>query len=180
MARKIGLGIGIPVAGILAVVILFPAVIENPMQAPLAINNQVQDSLAAASDAIIETPEEKERALRLDERQIAELVSQERIDRGLNNLRYDEKLSEVGREHSDWMAATGTFEHSGNQYYHCMGENIAMQTRGPMTPKEVVDLWMDSSGHRAAILWRTHVAVGAGIAEADNVDFYYTLIMKGC
>lgn len=104
-------------------------------------------------------------------------INKERAAQGLNTLTWKDDLAEVGRKHSEWMAATGNFEHSGNQYYNCMGENLLMQTRSFMTAEEAVSTWMESEGHREAILFKSHIAAGAGVAQAENGNTYYTLIM---
>ena len=46
--------------------------------------------------------------------------------------------------------------------YKSAGENIA---RGQKSPKEVVDGWMNSSGHRANILNKSYTHIGVGYVE---------------
>jgi uncharacterized protein YkwD len=46
--------------------------------------------------------------------------------------------------------------------YRTAGENIAKATTGYRSPAEVIQMWMDSSGHRANILNRDYTSVGIG------------------
>src|SRR5690606_18872346 len=106
-------------------------------------------------------------------------VNAERMKHGLNALVWSDDLARVAQNHSSLMARTQLFEHSGNQYYNCMGENIMKRSGSSniASANEVVGSWMNSDGHRAAILFESHAKAGAGIAQSTNGDSYYTLIM---
>src|SRR5690606_6870063 len=58
------------------------------------------------------------------EKRIVQQVNAERMKHGLNALVWSDDLARVAQNHSSLMARTQLFEHSGNQYYNCMGENI--------------------------------------------------------
>ena len=49
---------------------------------------------------------------------------------------------------------------------HCVGENIAM---GQRTPREVVDGWMNSPGHRANILSSSFAEIGVRNTEFAQI-----------
>ena len=49
--------------------------------------------------------------------------------------------------------------------YKSAGENIAM---GQKTPKEVVQAWMNSEGHRANILNGSYTHIGVGYVANGN------------
>ena len=49
-----------------------------------------------------------------------------------------------------------------------MGENIAA---GYMTPKEVVEGWMNSTGHRENILSPKFTEIGVGCYENKNLEY---------
>ena len=49
--------------------------------------------------------------------------------------------------------------------YRSAGENIAM---GQRTPQEVVNAWMNSSGHRANILSKDFTHIGVGHHASGN------------
>ena len=57
--------------------------------------------------------------------------------------------------------------------YRSAGENIA---KGQSTPKQVVDAWMNSSGHRANILNSSFNRIGVGYVADGN---YWTQMFIG-
>ena len=60
--------------------------------------------------------------------------------------------------------------------YRSAGENIAM---GQRTPQEVMNSWMNSSGHRANILNPSFTTLGVGIAKDANGTIYWTQMFIG-
>lgn len=106
------------------------------------------------------------------EDQVLTLVNKERATAGLSPLTMDENLRKVARIKSTDMRTNGYFSHTSPTYgspfdmmeqfgisYTAAGENIA---QGYTTPEQVVNGWMNSSGHRANILSTkfTHIGVG--------------------
>lgn len=86
---------------------------------------------------------------------VAELVNQARARYGLPPFTLDQNLCNGCGNHSAWMASYG-FQHASNAGAM---ECIAM---GVSTPEAVVNMWMNSSGHRAIILSRGRLlGVGA-------------------
>ena len=63
-----------------------------------------------------------------------------------------------------------------NISYNTAGENIAM---GQKTPSEVMNSWMNSSGHRANILNSTYTELGVGIQKDSNGTIYWTQMFIG-
>lgn len=57
--------------------------------------------------------------------------------------------------------------------YRTAGENIA---KGQRTPKEVVNAWMNSQGHRANILNSSFTKIGVGYVKDGN---YWTQMFIG-
>ncbi|KYH34777.1 cysteine-rich secretory protein family protein [Clostridium tepidiprofundi DSM 19306] len=51
------------------------------------------------------------------------------------------------------------------------GENIAL---GQRTPKEVMNSWMNSPGHRSNILNPNYTEIGVGIAYSKDRGIYWT------
>jgi uncharacterized protein YkwD len=106
-----------------------------------------------------------------------------RAAHGCGKLRLDANIARAARNHSAWMARTGTFSHvgSGNssfvtrikaqRYTAPLSENIAW---GYRSGADVVKAWMASPGHRANILNCKAKAVGVGAAYAANGNPYYT------
>lgn len=106
------------------------------------------------------------------EKDVVRLVNAERRERGLSELEYHWELSRVARYKSEDMSKNGYFSHTSKTYgspfdmirsfgisYKAAGENIA---RGYLTPKAVVEGWMNSPGHRANILNASFTHIGVG------------------
>jgi uncharacterized protein YkwD len=123
----------------------------------------------------------------LDE--VLKLVNIERsnANNGLQPLELSGKLNQIAYEHSQDMALSDYFSHTGvngsspqdratkgGYQYSRFGENIAA---GYVTPKEVVEAWMTSDGHRANILNPNYKEMGIGYYEllndTGNVNYNY-------
>lgn len=101
---------------------------------------------------------------------VASLVNAARRDAGLSELELDADLCAAAQARAQEIAQS--FSHTrpdGSSCftileefgisYRAAGENIAM---GQRTPEEVMDGWMNSSGHRANILNGTFPSIGVG------------------
>lgn len=131
------------------------------------------------------------------ERQMLDLINEERTSRGLDPLRLEKRLNDSSEDHSRWMDQTETFSHTGvngsssgdrmrdagfqftGNWYS--GENIAWQSvRGePGIADDVVDMHnslMNSPGHRANILSPNFEVIGIGI-ETGNFQGYDSAIV---
>jgi len=106
------------------------------------------------------------------EREVFDLVNEERAKQGLNALEWHTDLAAIARRHSQDMAERNFFSHDNPDglspfdrmtqngiTYSWAAENIA---QGQRTPKEVMQTWMNSPGHKANILNEnlTHLGVG--------------------
>ncbi len=111
------------------------------------------------------------------EEQVVILVNKERQAKGLNPLKHNAKLSDVARKKSQDMRDNNYFSHTSPVYgspfdmmkkfgitYKTAGENIAM---GYSSAQQVMQGWMNSSGHRANILNPSFTQIGVGY-EADG------------
>ena len=120
------------------------------------------------------------------EKQVIELVNKERAKNGLKALTYDWQLGRVARYKSQDMKDNGYFSHTSPVYgspfqmmksfgisYKTAGENIA---RGQATPSQVVNAWMNSSGHRANILNGSFTHIGVGYVANGK---YWTQMFIG-
>jgi len=147
-----------------------PAPVQEPAKAP------AQEPAAATVSSAVSAYEQK----------VVELTNQERAKNGLKPLALDTELSKVAREKSRDMQNKGYFSHTSPTYgspfdmmkkfgisYRSAGENIAM---GQRTPEEVVNAWMNSSGHRANILNSSYTHIGVGYAATGN---YWTQMFIG-
>lgn len=112
------------------------------------------------------------------EQEVIKLVNAERAKAGLPALKYDWELARVAKHKSQDMKDKRYFSHTSPTYgspftmiknyginYKSAGENIA---RGQRTAKEVVNAWMNSSGHRANILNKDYTHIGIGYVESGN------------
>jgi uncharacterized protein YkwD len=108
------------------------------------------------------------------------LLNRERARHGLPPLRVNGLLSAASLEHSQDMVRRRYFEHTsldgrtvGDRLRAIgyargtsvsAGENIAYGYSRESTPAAIVDLWMNSPGHRADILRPSFTEIGIGIA----------------
>jgi len=117
------------------------------------------------------------------ELEVVRLINIERENYGLHPLAISPTLMMTARFHSHQMADLVFFghrsEHHGRGTYraamfgyeniqeHVFGvhENIAGSTR---SPERVVQLWMNSPGHRAALFERAFLTIGIGAVQGGS------------
>jgi uncharacterized protein YkwD len=108
------------------------------------------------------------------------LLNRERARAGLPALHVNGLLSAASLEHSRDMVRQRYFDHTSldgrtvSDRLHAVGyargfsasagENIAFGYAKASTPAAIVQLWMNSPGHRADILRRSFTEIGIGIA----------------
>lgn len=110
--------------------------------------------------------------------EILTLVNNERSKQGLKPLTLSAKLTEVATEKAKDMAVNNYFSHTSPTYgspfdmmkkfgvsYKSAGENIAA---GQKTPAEVMQAWLNSSGHRANILNSSYTELGVGYYKGSK------------
>jgi uncharacterized protein YkwD len=120
------------------------------------------------------------------EKAILTLVNKERARQGLAALKPNAKLFQAARFHSVNMARQERLDHTldgkdpGDRlrevgYRHAgWGENCAA---GQRSAEEVLNSWMNSSGHRANILTGRFTEAGVAAAVSASGDRYYTLLL---
>jgi uncharacterized protein YkwD len=122
------------------------------------------------------------------ERQMLELINQERAAAGLDPLRLELRLNQASEQHSEWMLASDSFSHTGASGSSAgermedagfvfsgswgWAEDIAWQSERGVAglADHVANLHaalMNSPGHRANILNPDHEVVGIGIEVGD-------------
>ncbi|MGL5642488.1 MAG: CAP domain-containing protein [Paraclostridium sp.] len=122
------------------------------------------------------------------QQEVLNLVNVERTNRGLQPLKFNSELSKVATLKSQDMIDKNYFDHTSPTYgspfdmmkqfgisYNAAGENIAM---GQETPKEVMNSWMNSPGHRKNILNPDFTELGVGIAS-NGSSIYWTQMFIG-
>ncbi|HBF0843831.1 TPA: sporulation protein [Clostridioides difficile] len=123
------------------------------------------------------------------QKEVVDLVNVERAKAGLNPLTLDSSISNVATKKSQDMIDNNYFSHNSPTYgspfdmlkkfgvsYKTAGENIAM---GQKTPKEVVNAWMNSEGHRKNIMNPNFSKIGVGVAQKSGGSIYWTQIFVG-
>ena len=122
----------------------------------------------------------------LVEQEVIKLVTAERAKAGLPALKYDWELARVAKHKSQDMKDKGYFSHTSPTYgspftmmknyginYKSAGENIA---KGQSTAQQVVNAWMNSSGHRANILSKDYTHIGVGYVKSGH--YWTQMVMK--
>ncbi|MFZ3577626.1 CAP domain-containing protein [Virgibacillus sp. DJP39] len=127
------------------------------------------------------TSELEEREPSQYEKEVVKLVNQERAKENLEPLKLDDRLSSLARNKSQDMAANNYFSHTSPTYgspfdmmdqfdftYRMAGENIAA---GQRSPKQVVEGWMNSEGHRKNIMKDGFTHIGVGYVEGAGLPY---------
>lgn len=110
--------------------------------------------------------------------QVVTLANVEREKAGCGPLRSEAKLRTAAQKHADDMAERDYYAHESPEgrnagdritaagySWALWGENIH---RGPHTPAQAVEDWMNSEGHRKNILNCAFKDVGVGVTLTDN------------
>ena len=118
------------------------------------------------------------------EDRVLSLTNGERANVGCPALTANAQLDAAARRHSDDMARTGNFSHTGSDgstadqrvtdagyHFRLMAENIAA---GQGTADEVVRSWMNSESHRANIVNCELRDIGVAHAVDGNNKSYWT------
>jgi len=118
------------------------------------------------------------------ETEVILLVNVERAKVGQPALVENSELSRVARIKSEDFVKNNYFSHTSPTYgspfemiksfgitFTSAGENIAS---GQKTAAEVMNSWMNSSGHKANILNSTYNQIGVGVAKESNGNIYWT------
>ena len=112
--------------------------------------------------------------------QLHNRINQYRQDKGLNSLALDPCLNKIAQEHSEWMDATGTFNHTGRNGSLpkqrciasgcvCDAETIFFST--DVTGQNCFESWLRSSEHKKIMLGN-HTKIGIGIAHGYVTAVY--------
>jgi len=158
--------------------------LEDTLRSPILVTVSLAvAALAAPSTAAAACPNETLAPTAENLSQVREallcLHNEQRAARGLPALRENTKLRRAATGHSDDMVAKGYFSHeSGGETFvdrildagytrrndgWSLGENLAWGTGDLATPKNMMEAWMNSAGHRRTIVNRSYREVGFGI-----------------
>ena len=153
----------------------------------IAANPQIKNPSLIYAGQKINIPQAA--PLKSFEDEVVRLINIERANLGLPALIKHWELSRVARYKSQDMIDKNYFSHISPTYgspftmmqsfglrFSAAAENIAY---GQRTPREVVNAWMGSPGHRANILSRAYTHTGVGAAKKSNGTLYWTqMFMK--
>ena len=114
--------------------------------------------------------------------QVLNLVNKERAAKGLSALTLDSALTNAATLKAQDMADKNYFDHTSPTYgtpfqmlkslgisYRSAGENIA---KGQRSATEVMNAWMNSSGHRANILGSSYGKLGVGYVVKNGTTYW--------
>lgn len=112
-----------------------------------------------------------------EEKELLELINEQRRSYGLSDLVFDSELQRVAKAKAQDLVANNYFSHNSPTYgspfdmmksfgitYKTAGENIA----GNSTLKGAVTAWMNSSGHRENILNNAYNYTGIGVVDSPK------------
>ena len=153
----------------------------SPTPSPSASPLPTASPTATPTPTRVPTPSPAPTTGQLDdayEARIVELVNAERAKAGLRSLAVSACADRYAEEWSAHMASTGQFQHRsdlGAVMRSCsarlVGENIAY---GNVSADEMMQLWMNSPGHRANILNSSYTHIGVGAARTGSGRVYGT------
>ncbi|HTU26985.1 MAG TPA: CAP domain-containing protein [Pirellulales bacterium] len=111
-------------------------------------------------------PPEQQLQLHDVEMNVIEDTNRQRARYGLRPLRVDLGLVRSARRHTQWMTRNHAMQHTSAP----VAENIAM---GQNSPTEVLNAWMNSSGHRANILNAGYTRIGVAAYRTPQGTIFW-------
>ena len=141
----------------------------NVPHEPTAVQDNSTDAVNASQDA----------------QEVLALVNSERVSRGLTPLRLSKELMDASEIRANELTVLFSHTRPNGEPCHSLisngaytvGENIA---GGSPTPSQVVNLWMNSPGHRANILNPDYEELGVGHVYKTNTEYghYWVQMFK--
>lgn len=123
-----------------------------------------------------------------DEKEVFDLINEQRTNNGLTALKMDSEALNVARIKAQDMVDNNYFSHNSPIYgspfqmlnsfkvtYKTAGENIA----GNSSNSGAVNAWMNSSGHKANILNSSFNYTGIGVVKSSKYGKIYVQIFLG-
>ena len=127
-------------------------------------------------------------SLTADEKEVFDLINQQRTQNGLSALKIDTEVQRVARIKAQDMIDKNYFAHNSPTYgtpfqmlnsfkvsYKSAGENIA----GNSSNQAAVTAWMNSSGHRANILNSSYNYTGIAVVTSNQYGKIYVQMFIG-
>lgn len=146
-----------------------------PSSSNLGSNNQTDSSTQTST-------------MNSDEKEVFNLINNQRIQNGLQALKVDDEVQRVARIKAEDMVESNYFSHNSPIYgspfdmlksfkisYKTAGENIA----GNSSNSGAVNAWMNSSGHKANILNSSFNYTGIGVVSSSKYGKIFVQIFIG-
>ena len=127
-------------------------------------------------------------AMNSDEKQVFDLINEQRKKQGLQALKTDNEVQRVARIKAEDMVTNNYFSHNSPTYgspfdmlksfkisYKTAGENIAANSSN----SGAVNAWMNSSGHKANILNSSFNYTGIGVVSSSKYGKIFVQIFIG-
>lgn len=146
-------------------------------------NSSSNDNINSGNSESVE-PSSSEQA-----NQVLKLVNVERSKQGLKALTLSKELTSIANTKAKDMAVNRYFDHRSPTYgspfemlqqfgvsYKTAGENIAA---GQKTAEQVMNSWMNSSGHKANILSKSFTELGVGYYNGGSYGTYWVQLFIG-
>ncbi len=161
---------------------------STPTAAPTTAPTSTPTAAPTSTPTAVPTtaPTQAPSGLSAMEQEVLALVNSERAKNGLSALSWADDVAAVARAHSSDMINRGFFSHTNPDgespfdrlknngiSYRTAAENIAY---GQKTPADVMNAWMNSSGHRANILNKNVTELGVGAVKNNNGTIYWTQV----
>lgn len=102
----------------------------------------------------------------------------ESSDEPLPILQIDKELQDGAQEWAEYMAKKDRLRHDNLSHssFNILGENIAY---GQRSVQQVMDSWMNSSGHRRNIMNKKFTHVGFGVARQEDGTMFWCVKFGG-
>ena len=149
--------------------IVFIFLIETISFSIYKLRETEKDDIKASKDYIIE---DNKSELNEEEQEVLNLTNKYRNENGLEDLEIYSKLQKTAKIKAEDLEKNNYFSHNSPTYgspfdmlqtfnipFTAAGENIA---KGQTTAQEVMNAWMNSSGHAANILNSGFSEIGVG------------------
>jgi uncharacterized protein YkwD len=168
-------------------------------QQPRVIQPQNLDALKQ-NWTVPQTPQTQRTFIDNLEKQIFIQSNTQRTGKNLPAVTWEDNLAVTARFHSSDMGTRSFFSHINpdnigpffrisklhRRYIGTVGENIVKITKDSSNPgimaKKIVNLWMNSTGHRQNILNKDYTTLGVGVVETtdpNNIPILYATQLFG-
>lgn len=143
-----------------------------------SVNGKAAKPQSAAAPVDLNEPIGPAQWAAVMENEIVRLVNVERARAGVSPLVKNSTLASGSRAWSSHLTTSSNFQHDPNLEWH-VGENIAQNYwLGSYTAAtarehaaEMMNQWMNSSGHRQNILRESYHQIGVGVALTGNLTY---------